>query len=158
LVAAGAMDALEPDRARACAAIEPMMKLAQGAAEAESTGIVDMFGGVLSDALTSPEIPFVEDMQPEKTGFAVILLDIAHFIDVERFKEHAALYASLLKNSRTATGVKEIFMPGEIEARLIEQRKVSGNDYSDALEEELTDLARQSGAIGPAGTLRDLLT
>ncbi len=119
---------------------------------------VDMFGGVLSDALTSPEIPFVEDMQPEKTGFAVILLDIAHFIDVERFKEHAALYASLLKNSRTATGVKEIFMPGEIEARLIEERKVSGNDYSDALEEELTDLARQSGAIGPAGTLRDLLT
>ena len=119
---------------------------------------VDMFGGVLSDALTSPEIPFVEDMQPEKTGFAVILLDIAHFIDVERFKEHASLYASLLKNSRTATGVKEIFMPGEIEARLIEERKVSGNDYSDALEEELTDLARQSGAIGPAGTLRDLLT
>ena len=25
---------------------------------------VDMFGGVLSDALTSPEIPFVEDMRP----------------------------------------------------------------------------------------------
>ncbi len=30
LVAAGAMDNIEPDRARACAAIEPMMKLAQG--------------------------------------------------------------------------------------------------------------------------------
>jgi LDH2 family malate/lactate/ureidoglycolate dehydrogenase len=86
---------------------------------------VDMFGGVLSDALTSPEIPFVEDMRPEETGFAVILLDIAHFIDVERFKEHASLYASLIKNSRTATGVKEIFMPGEIEARLIEERKVT---------------------------------
>ncbi|MCJ2084007.1 DNA polymerase III subunit alpha [Methylobacterium sp. J-090] len=52
LVAAGAMDALEPDRARACAAIEPMMKLAQGAAEAESTGIVDMFGGVTSTDVT----------------------------------------------------------------------------------------------------------
>ena len=32
---------------------------------------VDMFGGVLSDALTSPEIPFVEDMRPEETGFAL---------------------------------------------------------------------------------------
>ena len=118
---------------------------------------VDMFGGVLSDALTSPEIPFVEDMQPEKTGFAVILLDIAHFIDVDRFKEHASLYASMIKNSRTATGVKEIFMPGEIEARMIEERKVTGIDFSDALETELTDLARQSGALGADGALMDLL-
>ena len=118
---------------------------------------VDLFGGVLSDALTSPEIPFVEDMRPEETGFAVILLDIAHFIDVDRFKEHASLYASMLKNSRTATGVKEIFMPGEIEARLIEERKVTGNDYSDALEAELTDLARQIGAIGADDRLTDLL-
>ena len=118
---------------------------------------VDMFGGVLSDALTSPEIPFVEDMRPEETGFAVILLDIAHFIDVDRFKEHATLYASLIKNSRTATGVKEIFMPGEIEARLIEERKVTGLDFSDALEAELTELARQSGAISADGALKDLL-
>ena len=96
-------------------------------------------------------------MRPEETGFAVILLDIAHFIDVDRFKEHASLYASLIKNSRTATGVKEIFMPGEIEARLIEERKVTGLDFSDALEAELTDLARKSGAIGPEGALTDLL-
>ncbi|MBX9933411.1 MAG: DNA polymerase III subunit alpha [Methylobacterium sp.] len=46
LVAAGALDGLETDRARAFAAVEPMMKLAQGAAESESTGIVDMFGGI----------------------------------------------------------------------------------------------------------------
>ena len=48
---------------------------------------VDMFGGVLSDAPTSPEITFVEDMRPEETGLTVILLDIAHFIDVDRFFE-----------------------------------------------------------------------
>ena len=118
---------------------------------------VDMFGGVLADALTSAEIPFVEDMEPEKTGFAVILLDIAHFLDVERFKEHASAYAGMLKNSRTATGVKEIFMPGEIEARLLEERKVSGVDFSDALVAELEDLGRQCGALGADGKLEDLL-
>ncbi|WP_132253606.1 DNA polymerase III subunit alpha [Methylobacterium segetis] len=48
LIAAGALDGIEPDRARAFAAVEPMMKLAQGAAEAETTGIADMFGGVAS--------------------------------------------------------------------------------------------------------------
>ena len=118
---------------------------------------VDMFGGVLSDALTSPEIPFVEDMRPEETGFSVILLDIAHFIDVDRFKEHATLYASLIKNSRTAAGVKEIFMPGEIEARQIEERKITGLDFSDALEAELQELAKQSGALSSDGVLSDLL-
>ena len=118
---------------------------------------VDMFGGVLSDALTSPEIPFVEDMRPEETGFAVILLDIEHFLSVARFKEHASLYASLIKNSRTATGVKEIFMPGEIEARLLEERKVTGVDFSDALEAELTELGKKCGALSENGTLADLL-
>ena len=117
---------------------------------------VDMFGGVLADALTSPEIPFVENWEPEKTGFAVILLDIAHFIDVDRFKEHASLFASIIKNSRTATGVKEIFMPGEIEARKMEESKVTGLDFSDALQAELEELAREVGAIGADGKLADL--
>ncbi|MGY2050771.1 DNA polymerase III subunit alpha [Methylobacterium sp. JK268] len=46
LVAAGALDEIEPDRARAFAAVEPMMRLAQGAVEAETVGMTDMFGGV----------------------------------------------------------------------------------------------------------------
>jgi LDH2 family malate/lactate/ureidoglycolate dehydrogenase len=96
-------------------------------------------------------------MEPERTGFAVILLDIAHFLNVERFKEHAAAYAEMLKNSRTATGVKEIYLPGEIEARLFEENKIKGLDSSDALVAELEDLARQSGALGKDGALADLL-
>ncbi|MCE4224175.1 DNA polymerase III subunit alpha [Methylobacterium sp. C25] len=46
LIAGGALDCIEPDRSHAWAAVEPMMKMAQGAAEAETTGIEDMFGGV----------------------------------------------------------------------------------------------------------------
>ncbi|MEH3144490.1 MAG: DNA polymerase III subunit alpha [Methylobacterium frigidaeris] len=48
LICAGALDAIEPDRARAFAAVEPMMRLAQGAAEAETVGMTDMFGGVVA--------------------------------------------------------------------------------------------------------------
>ncbi|MCC0804677.1 DNA polymerase III subunit alpha [Methylobacterium sp. W2] len=58
LVAAGAMDTIEIDRARACAAVEPMMKLAQGAAEAATTGIVDMFGGIASADVTLRVPPY----------------------------------------------------------------------------------------------------
>ena len=118
---------------------------------------VDLFGGVLADAKCSAEIPFVENWEPEETGFAVILLDIAHFINVERFKEHASMLVSMLKNSRPAKGVKEIFMPGEIEARLLEERKVTGMDFSDALEAELEELAVKVGALPEGGKLADLL-
>ena len=48
-------------------------------------------------------------------------------------------------------------MPGEIEARLIEERKITGLDFSDALEAELQDLARQSVALSSDGALSDLL-
>ena len=48
-------------------------------------------------------------------------------------------------------------MPGEIEARLIEERKVTGLDFSDALVAELEELARKSGALGADGALADLL-
>ena len=48
LVAAGALDEIEPDRARATAAVDAMMALAQRAAEDASAGIGDMFGGMAS--------------------------------------------------------------------------------------------------------------
>ncbi len=118
---------------------------------------VDLFGGVLAGAKVSAEIPFVENMEPEETGFAVILLDIAHFIDVDAFKAHADLLVKLLKYSRPAKGVKEIFMPGEIEARLLEENKKTGMDFSDALEAELTELAIKCGAIKEGGSLAELL-
>ena len=118
---------------------------------------VDLFGGVLAGAKVSAEIPFVENMEPEETGFAVILLDIAHFIDVDAFKAHADLLVKLLKYSRPAKGVKEIFMPGEIEARLLEENKKTGMDFSDALEAELTELAIKCGALAEGGKLEDLL-
>jgi DNA polymerase III subunit alpha len=46
LIAAGALDELEPDRARATAAIEAIVSLAQQSAQAETVGMQDMFGGV----------------------------------------------------------------------------------------------------------------
>jgi len=48
LIAAGAFDELEPDRARACASIDAMMNLAQQAHESANGGMADMFGGMAS--------------------------------------------------------------------------------------------------------------
>jgi DNA polymerase-3 subunit alpha len=59
LTAAGALDELEPDRARATAAIDAVMALAQRAAETSAVGMTDMFGGVAS-ADVSLRIPLYE--------------------------------------------------------------------------------------------------
>jgi DNA polymerase-3 subunit alpha len=59
LAAAGALDELEPDRAKATAAIDAMMALAQRAAETSAGGMIDMFGGVAS-AEVALRIPLYE--------------------------------------------------------------------------------------------------
>src|SRR4051794_37204935 len=51
LIAAGALDELEPDRARATAALDALMAMAQQAAEDSSAGVSDMFGGVAAAAV-----------------------------------------------------------------------------------------------------------
>ncbi|MDB5558738.1 MAG: polymerase alpha subunit [Enterovirga sp.] len=51
IVAAGALDELEPDRARASAAIDAMMGLAQQAQDMRTGGALDMFGGVAGDGV-----------------------------------------------------------------------------------------------------------
>ncbi|MEN3930774.1 DNA polymerase III subunit alpha [Microvirga sp. W0021] len=48
LIAVGALDELEPDRAKATATIEAMLNLASKAVQDENAGIQDMFGGVAS--------------------------------------------------------------------------------------------------------------
>ncbi|HKH35195.1 MAG TPA: DNA polymerase III subunit alpha, partial [Beijerinckiaceae bacterium] len=59
LIAAGALDELEPDRARANAAVDAMLALAQRSLETASSGIEDMFGGVAA-ADVSLRIPLYE--------------------------------------------------------------------------------------------------
>ena len=93
LVAAGAMDGLEADRARATAAVEPMMKLAQGAAEAESTGIVDMFGGVVAAGIelrvpAHEPWPMAEKLRKEYDA-------IGFFLSGHPLDEYGAMLAKL---------------------------------------------------------------
>ncbi|HEY7384480.1 MAG TPA: DNA polymerase III subunit alpha [Beijerinckiaceae bacterium] len=52
LIAAGALDELEPDRARATAALDAMLTLAQHNVDAANGGMTDMFGGVASADVT----------------------------------------------------------------------------------------------------------
>ncbi|NIX77139.1 DNA polymerase III subunit alpha [Microvirga terricola] len=99
LVAAGAFDELEPDRAKAAASIDAMMSLAQQSHEAANGGMADMFGGVAS-ADVQLRIPHYEPWPPseklQKEYDAVGFFLSGHPLDE---------YGDLLKKLRVQTWV-----------------------------------------------------
>jgi DNA polymerase-3 subunit alpha len=100
LIAAGAFDELEPDRARACAAVEAMMSLAQQSHEAANGGMIDMFGGVASADVQlriPPYEPWPAAVKLQREYDAVGFFLSGHPLDE---------YGDLLKKLRVQTWVE----------------------------------------------------
>jgi DNA polymerase-3 subunit alpha len=130
LIAAGALDELEPDRARATAAIDGIMALAQRTREAAEGGQNELFGTGAVDALVIPATqPWLASEKLQKEHAAVGFFLTGHPLDdyqsvlirmrVRRFSEFAAtvrqtgasmgrIAASVIDRSerRTKTGNK----------------------------------------------------
>jgi DNA polymerase-3 subunit alpha len=130
LIAAGAFDALEPDRARAHAAIDGIMALANRTRESAEIGQDELFGGGAIDALViAPHQPWTTAERLQKEHAAVGFFLSGHPLDdyaaalarmrVRKFSEFAAtvrqtgasmgrLAASVIDRSerRTRTGNK----------------------------------------------------
>ncbi|HEY8565234.1 MAG TPA: DNA polymerase III subunit alpha [Beijerinckiaceae bacterium] len=99
LVAAGALDEIEPDRAKATACVDAMMSLAQRAVEASTTGMTDMFGGVASADVSlrcPPHEPWPAAIRLQKEYDAVGFFLSGHPLDE---------YGDLLKRLRVQTWV-----------------------------------------------------
>jgi DNA polymerase-3 subunit alpha len=63
LAKAGAFDQLEPNRARALAAIETMLRLSQSAAEEKTSNQMSIFGGPAGGKAADPPLPQVADLK-----------------------------------------------------------------------------------------------
>jgi DNA polymerase-3 subunit alpha len=99
LIAAGAFDELEPDRARASASIDAMMSLAQQSHEAANGGMIDMFGGVAAADVQlriGPYEPWPAAVRLQKEYDAVGFFLSGHPLDE---------YGDLLKKLRVQTWV-----------------------------------------------------
>ena len=109
---------------------------------------VEIFSGLLTGANFSYQIKTTEAAPCEDTGFSLILVDIYKFMPIEEYKKRADEFIHDIKNSKKATGVKEIFMPGELEFKLHEKSLMEGLDVSDATCEELRQAAVKWGMLG----------
>ena len=85
--------------------------------------IVDALSTMLSGAAYGTDIGLFSKLQTENTGFFIILIDPSRFMPIEDFKQSVDRYVGMMKNSRKAEGVDEIFVPGEIEYRKFEENR-----------------------------------
>ena len=119
--------------------------------------MVDALSTMLSGAAFGTDIGLFSKLESENTGFFLIIIDPEKFMPIEQFKTNADRYIRMMKDSRKAPGVDEIFVPGEIEYRNFEKNKKAGIAFSKALEDELTKLSVKLGAIDEDGSFEELV-
>jgi len=107
--------------------------------------MVDALSCLLSGACYGSDIGLFSKLQPENTGFFMLLIDPSKFRPMDEFKADVDKYIRMMKGSRKAEGVAEIFMPGEIERKNFVKFMETGIEVSDALQKELTELAIKLG-------------
>lgn len=119
--------------------------------------MVDVMGAVLSGACFGLDIGAPERLEPENTGFCMIMVDPAKFMPIDEFKRRADAYVRVMKHSRPAQGVQEIFMPGELEFRKFKENREKGMDVSENLAAELCALATTLGVLPAGGSFEQLI-
>lgn len=107
--------------------------------------MVDALSTLFSGAAFGSNIGLFSKLEPENTGFFMLLIDPSKFMALDEFKANADNYVRMMKESRKAPGVAEIYMPGELEFKAFDHFLESGIEVSEALQAELAQLAKKLG-------------
>ena len=108
--------------------------------------VVDILCGVLSGAGYGPHLHDLYTMDaPQGIGHFVGAIDIAHFLEVDRFKETLSAMIAEIKGLRKAEGVREIWIPGERSLRQGERSRREGIELPEPVYEELAALGAARG-------------
>lgn len=120
--------------------------------------MVDLFAGVLSGAAVGGNIGslFGNMDRPQNVGHFMMAIDVGSFRPIDEFKAAMDEYICTVKQSTPAEGVKEIFLPGEIEFIKTKERIEQGVPLNPVVVENLLTLARELGLVGPNATADEL--
>ena len=119
--------------------------------------MVDMLSTLLSGAAYGTDIGLFSKLETENTGFFLVLIDPSKFMPMEEFKANSDRYIRMMKDSRKAPGVEEIYLPGEIEYRKYTENMATGMSFSEKLENEICTLAAQLGAASEGMSFTELV-
>src|SRR3712207_3994940 len=90
--------------------------------------MIDIMAGTLTGAGFGPRVTSLYDNfdEPQDVGAFFQLIDIGQFADPDAFKANIDRMIEEIKASRKSAGTEEIFLPGEIEYRMEQEREASG--------------------------------
>jgi LDH2 family malate/lactate/ureidoglycolate dehydrogenase len=108
--------------------------------------IVDILSGILSGATLDRS--FTDMTKNFINDHFFMAIKINNFLDPSLFKVQIDNRIKEIKNSPLAPGVKEVFLPGEIEFRTADRRKGEGIPYPHAVVEELLKMAEEFNLDG----------
>jgi LDH2 family malate/lactate/ureidoglycolate dehydrogenase len=108
--------------------------------------VMDVLSGVLTGSGIATEVagPYVPD-QRSRCGHLVLALDIAAFGDRDTFNARIDALIDITKSVRRASGVDEIFYPGEMEAGAEVARRRTGADLPARTVADLRELGDACG-------------
>ena len=120
----------------------------------------DMLSSVLSGSNFSPDIGGATSSNPKKPenmGHFMVAIDVEHFRPLADINESVDDYVDLIKNSAKAKNVKEIYMPGEIEAGAYKSRVNSEFEIDANIIEKLRIDAIEDGRVSKDITLDEFV-
>ena len=98
--------------------------------------MLDIFCGVLSGSGIARE-----DVAPSTNGVWLQLIDIKQVVPAQDYESMIDTYVKWIKSSRTAPGVEEILLPGEIESQRRAHHREMGISLSDGTWNQIKQLA-----------------
>jgi LDH2 family malate/lactate/ureidoglycolate dehydrogenase len=108
--------------------------------------VVEALAGVLSGGLFGTDVPAMKrfGQEPLVTSAFYLAVDPEHFLPGGEFPDRVDRLIEMVKASRPAPGVAEVFVAGEIEFRRRAERQQQGIPLSRVVFEELRALAAES--------------
>jgi LDH2 family malate/lactate/ureidoglycolate dehydrogenase len=104
---------------------------------------MDILSGVLTGSGFSTGVKslFQQWQEPQHVGHFFIVIDPARFMSLEKFQRRMSRMRRRIKRARPIDDGNPVFLPGEIEARLEEERRISGIPMRESTLERLKRLA-----------------
>ena len=106
---------------------------------------IEVLGGVLSGGLFARDVPRLKvfGQDPIIANGAYIAVDIQRFMPLTEFHDRMASLVSQIRSSERGPGVERIYVAGEPEFRLKEQREREGVPLSAEVLQELLELSKE---------------
>jgi LDH2 family malate/lactate/ureidoglycolate dehydrogenase len=109
--------------------------------------LMEIMGGVISGAACAGDVAsqFLDYDRPQNVGHFFLALKPDLFVGIEEYRARMDRLVARVHGSATAHGFNEVVMPGELEARLEDERRRSGVPYH---RKEFAALAAEAANAG----------